>query len=251
MQTFSLISYFTENQFVDPFKKRYFDFKPPKEQLFSESQRFSAFAKLPSPFTKTTFDPTTFAPEIVDAHSINYEFSYQTTQPTTTTSTTTTTQAPLPPPPSTTEPSTTTTSTTSMYARFTKPTKPRSHMSMIIEGHSKVKTYGQGTAEDPKEKHKPKLVPILSKVDPVVRKVVNINENGETMEVQHLHTPPNPKKEPKVVKVTETSPKKEKSPPTAMDSLFSFFDSSFGGLLKDENGLTNEKEVFRKVRHEP
>lgn len=207
------------------------------------------FADSAAPFTKPTDSPLD---SIVDANSINYEFTYETTLATATTKQTTTTHAPLPPPPSTTT-TTTPTTTTSMYSRLEKPTKPpRGPMSLIIEGHSKVKTYGQ-SFEDPKEKHRPKLVPIVGKADPVIRKVVNTNEEGSTLNVEHLHTPPNPKLETKKVEV-----KKEKEE-SAMSSLFSFLD--LGGLLggKDEsseeqddiekNNLAEEKEIFRKARN--
>lgn len=129
-------------------------------------------------------------------------------------------------------------------------------MSLIIEGHSKVKTYGQGTPDD---MHNAKIVAIDTNPDPVIRKVQNMDDNGHEMVVKHLHTPPNPKKETKIV--DNKKPEKNNSP---MDSLLSFLDTSFGGFLgtKDnesgessseeedgsQNGLTYEKEIFRKVR---
>lgn len=212
----------------------------------------TSFADSAAPFTKPT-DPPASDNGNVDANSINYEFSYETTVATTTTRHTTTTQEPLPPPPSTTT-TTTPSTTTSMYARLEKPTRPsRGPMSIIIEGHSKVKTYGQ-SFEDPKEKHRPKLVPILGKADPVIRNVVNTDETGTDLNVEHLHTPPNPKLEPKKVEVV-----KQEKEQSAMSSLFSFLD--LGSLLGDkdesseevdgveQNNLASERENFRKARN--
>lgn len=112
-------------------------------------------------------------------------------------------------------------------------------------------------------------MPILGKEDPVVRNVVSTDDKGTTLDVVHLHTPPNPKLETKTIYVTTTasatvSKKKQKEPKeeSAMSSLFSFFD--LGGLLgggdnKDsesseendsveQNNLAGVRENFRKVR---
>lgn len=59
-------------------------------------------------------------------------------------------------------------------------------MYLIIEGHSKVKSYGKNEI-DP---HQPKIVPIIPKREPIVR-VADPNEKRgtvETFQVKHLHT---------------------------------------------------------------
>lgn len=186
---------------------------------------------------------------------------------TTTTEKPTTEFVPAPPPPPETTTSPSTTSTTSIYARFEKSTKPpRGPMSLVIEGHSKVKMYKPGNV-DPKEKHRPILVPIKPVGDPIQRRVVNTEEDGKLLEVKHLHTSLEKKSETKKIELDNKQKPEAKSP---ISSLLSFLDTSFGGLLVQEesseeldsdktdiaslknvqgNDLNKEKENFRNVRN--
>ncbi|KAM7353664.1 uncharacterized protein ACRADG_005636 [Cochliomyia hominivorax] len=77
--------------------------------------------------------------------------------------------------------------TDSLFSHYNQPEKPlKGPMYLIIEGHSKVKTYGK----DELDPHKPKIVPIIPKREPVVR-IADPNEKRgtpETFQVKHLHT---------------------------------------------------------------
>ncbi|TMW49841.1 hypothetical protein DOY81_005081 [Sarcophaga bullata] len=77
--------------------------------------------------------------------------------------------------------------TDSLFKHYHQPEKPlRGPMYLIIEGHSKVKTYGK----DELDPHKPKIVPIIPNREPVVR-IADPNEKRgtpETFQVKHLHT---------------------------------------------------------------
>ncbi|KAM8716643.1 hypothetical protein ACLKA7_003510 [Drosophila subpalustris] len=77
--------------------------------------------------------------------------------------------------------------TDALFSHYKQPPKPLlGPMYLIIEGHSKVKTYGQNEL-DP---HSPKIVPVISKREPVVR-IADPNEKRgtvETYQVKHLHT---------------------------------------------------------------
>ncbi|KAL9923452.1 uncharacterized protein ACN2A1_001586 isoform 1-T3 [Glossina fuscipes fuscipes] len=83
--------------------------------------------------------------------------------------------------------------TDSMFSHYNQPEKPlQGPMYLIIEGHSKVKTYGKGEL-DP---HKPKIVPIIPKREPVVRRGDPNEKRGtpETFNVKHLHIRTEPTK---------------------------------------------------------
>ncbi|XP_075152324.1 uncharacterized protein LOC142226290 [Haematobia irritans] len=92
--------------------------------------------------------------------------------------------------------------TDSLFSHYNQPEKPlRGPMYLIIEGHSKVKTYGK----DELDPHKPKIVPVISSREPVVRRADPNEKRGtpETFEVKHLHT----KTTQPMEKVTESTPK--------------------------------------------
>ncbi|XP_058980736.1 mucin-2 [Musca domestica] len=77
--------------------------------------------------------------------------------------------------------------TDSLFSHYNQPEKPlRGPMYLIIEGHSKVKTYGK----DELDPHKPKIVPVISSREPVVRRADPNEKRGtpETFQVKHLHT---------------------------------------------------------------
>lgn len=104
-------------------------------------------------------------------------------------------------------------------------------MSLVIEGHSKVKTYKPGHF-DPKERHRPVLVPITPEGDPIQRRIVNTEEDGGVLEVKHLHSSVEKKSETKKIELD----KKENvtTEKSAISSLLSFLDTSFGGLVVQE-----------------
>ncbi|XP_061399289.1 mucin-2 [Musca vetustissima] len=77
--------------------------------------------------------------------------------------------------------------TDSLFSHYNQPEKPlRGPMYLIIEGHSKVKTYGK----DELDPHKPKIVPVISSREPVVRRADPNEKRGtpETFQVKHLHS---------------------------------------------------------------
>jgi hypothetical protein len=106
---------------------------------------------------------------------------------------------------------------------------------LIIEGHSKVKTYGLKN-DDEIGSNMPKIRPVQAKENPIVERVTN-SEEGPEFNVKHLKAN---KKDfgGKFPKKSEDSKKSE----SAMDSLLSLLDSSFGNFLSDESA--------DKVRHE-
>lgn len=129
--------------------------------------------------------------------------------------------------------------TDELFSHYKQPEKPMAGpMYLIIQGHSKVKTYGQ---PDGNGKMQPKIVPVASTVDPVVTHVVSEHENGQKYEVKHLHKKQEDK-EPLLGPITrETSMASMKKNATAtptMSSLLSLLDSSFGDFL-----LTNEERM--------
>lgn len=106
---------------------------------------------------------------------------------------------------------------------------------LIIEGHSKVKTYGLKN-DDEIGNNMPKIRPVQAKENPIVERVTNSDE-GPEFNVKHLKT--NKKDHNKFPKKSED----DKKSASAMTSLLSLLDSSFGNFLSDE-------ESVDKVRHE-
>lgn len=113
-------------------------------------------------------------------------------------------------------------------------------MYLIIEGHSKVKTYGQA---DEASAHSPKIVPVLPTEDPVITHV-----GSEAPMVEHLHKKGMEGKFEKLAVKTETKGEEVK-----MDGLLSFIDSSLGDFLRaeedDENSVL-EVNVEKKNKSE-
>lgn len=99
---------------------------------------------------------------------------------------------------------------------------------LIIEGHSKVKTYGLKN-DDEIENHLPKIRPVQPKQNPVVERVTS-TEKGPAFEVKHLKQGKNHPKKP--VLPSSSSEENSQSP---MSSFFSLLESSFGNFLSDEN----------------
>lgn len=101
-------------------------------------------------------------------------------------------------------------------------------MYLIIEGHSKVKTYGQSDEEGA---HAPKIVPVVPTEDSVITHV----EQDQPM-VKHLHK----KMMMEEKKSKEAAGKGEDS---KMSGLLSFIDSSFGDFLKAEDEENSVLEI--------
>lgn len=95
---------------------------------------------------------------------------------------------------------------------------------LIIEGHSKVKTYGLKNDDGGVESNLPKIRPIQAKENPIVEHVTNSDEGPEFNRLQTN------KKDQKQLPMKVDDEKK-----TAMASLWSLFDSSFGNFLSDES----------------
>lgn len=139
-----------------------------------------------------------------------------------------TTQAPM-----------TSTTTDSMFSRYHPVIAERSPMFLIIQGHSKVKTYGPDSGDSKKmEKNEVKMVPVSAMDDPVVKHVVSFDKNGSEIQVKHLHKLHTPA--PKIRSTTQKPNKKSTN--SAMDSLLSLLDSSLGnfGLTDRQTKTKNE-----------
>lgn len=126
-------------------------------------------------------------------------------------------------------PSTSTTATTDKEMLYLKPEMHAGWpvYNLIIEGHSKVKTYGHGLKND--DDSFPKIRPVQAMTNPVVR-VTQSDEGPEFNDVKRLQAH---KKDHK---------KKADEKKSTMTSLLSMFDSSFGNFLSAES--------VDKVRHE-
>lgn len=104
---------------------------------------------------------------------------------------------------------------------------------LIIEGHSKVKTYGLKN-DDPLALNMPKIRPVQAKENPIVEHVTNNNNNNNKPD-----DGPEYKVQPK------QKPKKE----STMESLLSILDGSFGNLLtsgNNEEGNKNQQKGGRR-----
>lgn len=104
---------------------------------------------------------------------------------------------------------------------------------LIIEGHSKVKTYGLKN-DDAIGHNLPKIRPVQPKENPIVERVTNSDE-GPEFNVKHLEV----NKEDHNKFFTKKTDNDKNS---AMTSLLSLLDSSFGNFLSNES--------VDKVRHE-
>ncbi|XP_050095195.1 uncharacterized protein LOC126577546 [Anopheles aquasalis] len=110
----------------------------------------------------------------------------------------------------------------------------RAPLYLIIEGHSKVKTYGLNTNDTLMQL--PRMVPVASDKDPIVRHVVNQDpETGAAMAVttQQVVTTKLP---PVYRKPARDTPAPERKTPDAVDTLLTLLDgASFGGMLQDDH----------------
>uniref|UniRef100_A0A182PCX9 Uncharacterized protein n=1 Tax=Anopheles epiroticus TaxID=199890 RepID=A0A182PCX9_9DIPT len=140
--------------------------------------------------------------------------------------------------------------TDSIFSHYKQPATPeRWSPYLIIEGHSKVKTYGLNTNDTLMQL--PRMVPVTSTKDPIVRHVVNRDpDTGVELAVTHIAT-----KRPPVYEVhTEAAPRPVKNgddtttydvkPPRQNDSpintlLTLLEESSFEDMLKVERTPEN------------
>lgn len=124
-------------------------------------------------------------------------------------------------------------------------------MYLIIQGHSKVKTYGGQQAVNETMNHSPKMVPVETVKDPVVTHVVSEDDNGNMMNVAHMH---------KTQKIHDTKLVDKKKANSTVDSLLSLLDSSFMGFfMNDEQSkasggkkpmkLTENKSAKHDAKH--
>lgn len=138
------------------------------------------------------------------------------------------------------EPTTTTPlalTTDSLFSHYNQPALPvRGPMYLIIQGHSKVKTYGPDSSGNVKEKHEAKMVPVAAREDPVINHVVSMESNGKEVQVKHLHKLHTPEPKPKP---TPTKPSK-KVTNSPMESLLSLLDSSFASFGFNNKAKSNE-----------
>lgn len=124
-----------------------------------------------------------------------------------------------------------------LLSQYSQPQiQENTQMHLIIEGHSKVKTYGQNSNYT--VKRDPIIVPIGTSENPVTKHVVLEDEQGNPTMVRHLHS----KKVDKKVAASTTD-----NEDSAMKSLISLLDTSFGGLMLDKKPIRKyEKE--NKIR---
>ncbi|EDS26582.1 conserved hypothetical protein [Culex quinquefasciatus] len=154
---------------------------------------------------------------------------------TSTTTTTTTTSTTMRPYQQTMDP---------VLAQFNQPPRPVAPLYLIIEGHSKVKTYGLNNNDTLMQL--PKLVPVIGSEDPVIRHVVSRDDTGGALQVPHVTMKPST-----TTTTTATPPTTSKTPPaepstsdeetseekSAVNSILSLLDASFGNfLLNGESG---------------
>lgn len=183
-----------------------------------QSETASPFTKKPSSVYQIEFTSSIYNPEAIN--SLATSSSFTPTKPSirpapmkATTKTSTTVQSPTPE-----------SDEQKLYVQ------PEVHMgwpvfNLIIEGHSKVKTYGSKN-DDPVGNRLPNIRPVQANENPIVEHVTN-NES------------------------TRPEFPKSKSKQTAMTSLLSLLDGSFGNFLGTGGEDSNKRQVEggkRKVR---
>ncbi|KAJ6649562.1 hypothetical protein Bhyg_04799, partial [Pseudolycoriella hygida] len=107
--------------------------------------------------------------------------------------------------------------------------KPVVPMNLIIQGHSRVKTYGQGA-----EVRDPKIIEVKSVDHPIVNRVVSKDENGVQFDVKHLHVS-------NANKNATTTTEEPKSSTVA--GLLSLLDLSFGDFVDNPSYTVNRTKL--------
>lgn len=199
--------------------------KKPLLHTILRTETAAPFTKIPSSAYTINYTESIYNPETINSMAAINNV-YQPTEPTVRPFSMTTT---LPPPAMTTD---------SMFSHYKQPEQPmRGPMYLIIEGHSKVKTYGLKN-DDILERHLPKIRQISNNQDPVVRRIVD--ETPVEYRVKHLHAP---KKDPnKYFKRTDGKNS------GAMSNLLTLLDTSFGNFLSnDSEGSDEDTEEIPKA----
>lgn len=193
-------------------------FKKPLLHTILRTETAAPFTKTPSSTYPINYTENIYNPESINSMAaINNVF--QPTEPTVRPFSMTTT---LPPPAMTTD---------SMFSHYKQPMHGpmRGPMYLIIEGHSKVKTYGLKN-DDILERHLPKIRQISNNQDPVVRRIVD--ETPVEYRVKHLHVP---KKDP-----NKYFQRPDGKTPGAMSNLLTLLDTSFGNFLSNDSDASDE-----------
>lgn len=215
------------------------DTTKPLLQSILQTETASPFTKKPSSAYQIEYTSNMFNPEAINSlmatsssHAATFVPSKPTVRPMSMKTTVTTSLVPS---------SSTTSATTTIQQEEQKQHYVLPDMqagwpvyNLIIEGHSKVKTYGLKN-EDEIGNNMPKIRPVQAKENPIVERVTN-SDKGPEFNVKHLKT--NKKDHNKFPKKSED----DKKSASAMTSLLSLLDSSFGNFLSDES--------VDKVRHE-
>lgn len=120
------------------------------------------------------------------------------------------------------------------------PTRPP--MYLIIQGHSKVKTYGIDKDASKIVRNEPKMIPVGGNVDLIVKHIAD-DVKDNIIQVKHLHklhTTQPPSK-------SKTTPAPSKGLLNAsMDSLFGLLNSSLGFAL-DDSSIKETSEEYSKM----
>lgn len=155
-------------------------------------------------------------------HSAQVEFVTESMDPPAMTTT--------PPPPSMT--------TDSYFAHYNQPQQAiGGPMYLIIEGHSKVKNYGQADEEG---MHMPKIVPVV----PTEESVITHVGSDEPM-VKHLHRKGDMKSEEKEEEKEKRSQLKSGLGKESGGGLLSFIDSSLGDFMRaEEEDMDDDNSVL-------
>lgn len=114
-------------------------------------------------------------------------------------------------------------------------------MYLIIEGHSKVKTYGQ--SDDNAKKPAAKIVPVDSSANnPVVKHVMAENDRGIEIEVKHLH------RRTKSENKNEGMNMIRDNSNNTMNSLLSLLDTTFGDFFVDDDSVKTQLEKNNNIQ---
>ncbi|EAT47224.1 AAEL001671-PA [Aedes aegypti] len=143
--------------------------------------------------------------------------------PAMTSSTTTTTPPPVQPTPA------------DPFLAHLQQAQPKAPLYLIIEGHSKVKTYGLNNNDTLMQL--PKMVPVVGSSDPIIRHVVNRDETGDVLNIPRITMNPvmTSTMSPEAMSSSEET-SEEKS---AVNSLLSLLGSSFGDYFSDKDANGN------------
>ncbi|XP_053673557.1 uncharacterized protein LOC128723816 [Anopheles nili] len=147
----------------------------------------------------------------------------------------------------TTQPTPPAMTTDSIFSHYKQPGMPeRWSPYLIIEGHSKVKTYGLNTNDTLMQL--PRMVPVTSTKDPIVHHVVNRDpETGVELSVTHIATKRPPVYEIHTeagLRLTKDDNKTKQPVKSAVDTLLTLLDeASFDDMLKQEGTVENALEI--------